>query len=246
MLLERNKVFSTWEIKEDFLSRIKIIVNDNLTSNIVQERIEKNINRKGIDLSKKEIWKALIGCHITSNQKSGEGSSVDIYMKSTSPCLDYKKCINVNESEMSAELSKYQIRYNKKISQQLIENLSFLENGGWDKLLVQLNKLLPHHSRKDELDVIDYLLNEGKLKGIGLKQSRNFLQWLGLSIYEIPIDSRVCKVLKECGCNFVPEGEGLQDRVVYKYIEDGLINIAEKIGIKPCILDGCLFNSLEK
>lgn len=238
-------MISTWKISDGFLSNIRKIVDTNINSRIVKERFEKNINRKRDKLSKNEIWYVLIGCHITSNQKSGKGSPAEKFLNSNNRILDYKKIIDLDLNDIAKELSKYQIRFNQRIARQLIEILTILEKGEWNNLIFQLKTLVPQHSREDEIKVINYLLGDGKLVGIGQKQARNFLQWLGLSIYEVPIDTRVCKILKSCGCNFVPNGVGLQDGTVYRYMEDGINVLAEKLGIKPCILDACMFNSLE-
>lgn len=44
-------------------------------------------------------------------------------------------------------------------------------------------------------------------QGFGPKQSRNLLQGLGLSRFEIPIDSRITKWLNEFGFPVIPDGE---------------------------------------
>lgn len=240
-------MISKWTVTDSFLKKIQKIVEENKDSKTVRERKEKNINRQNIDLSKERIWKIIVGCHVTSNQKSGEDSpSSKLIESSNSYVLDYKKCFGKIPEDLAEELKNNQIRYNMRIADELLDNLNFLESGGWEKLIQHLESIKGKHTQQDEKEVINYLLGEGRLKGIGLKQSRNFLQWLGLSVYEIPIDSRVCKILKDCGCNYVPGTSGLQDEAVYEYMERGLQLVSEKLGIEPCILDACLFNSFEK
>ena len=89
------------------------------------------------------------------------------------------------------------------------------------------------------------MTSENKYPGLGQKQSRNFIQWLGLSKYEIPIDSRTLKKLKEFGCNFVPSGSSLTDKTIYLFVQDCLIQISEKLDIYPCELDACIFSSFD-
>lgn len=240
-------MISNWNVSEDFLEKIRKIVDENKDSNIARERRDKNIKREGIELTRDSVWKIIVGCHVTSNQKSGENSpSEKLIQSGKSFLLNYKKCLHKNAEDLTGELKKNQIRYNKQIAEELLDNLHTLESGGWDELIQHLESIKERHTRQDEKNVIVYLLGKGRLKGIGPKQSRNLLQWLGLSVYEIPIDSRGCKILKDCGCNFVPSAGGLQDETVYEYMEQGLQLVSEKLGIKPCILDACLFNSLEK
>lgn len=57
---------SVWIIDDDVFNKIKKIVDENIDSEIAKERINKNINKIGIDISKNNVWKVLIGCEITT------------------------------------------------------------------------------------------------------------------------------------------------------------------------------------
>lgn len=58
--------------------------------------------------------------------------------------------------------------------------------------------------------------------GIGPKQSRNLLQSLGLSRYEIPIDSRITKWLNAFGFPFHLTADGLADRHYFAVVSKGI------------------------
>lgn len=90
---------------------------------------------------------------------------------------------------------------------------NFLEMGEWDVLIDHLQTIERNTTKGKELKVVQYLRSE-KYPGIGPKQSRNFIQWVGLSRYEVPLDSRVLKKLKELGCSFVPSSSALSDEAV--------------------------------
>lgn len=90
--------------------------------------------------------------------------------------------------------------------------------------------------------VTDYL-RSGAFPGLGQKQARNFLQWIGLSRYEVPLDSRVLKRLQEFGANFVPSSSAMTDEAVYLFVQDLVQRIAKELGIYPCELDVCIFAS---
>ena len=233
-----------WKIDTEVLENIRLIVNKNITSEIVEERKLRNIKKQDIDLSKDNIWKILIGCQITTQQKSGKGSVTSKFMESKSDLLDYALCENKNANFFEKELIKGSLRRNKNISEWLYQTKEELKNGEWNILINHLESLKKAHSINEEREVVNYLRN-GNYKGLGLKQSRNFLQWLGLTEYVVPIDSRVCKALKNCGCTFVPGYSGLQDECTYEFFEDGLQIVSEKLGIMPCILDACLFGSFD-
>lgn len=235
---------SIWTIDNTVLENIRKVIIDNKDSELAKERKTKNIEKKGIDLSKNNVWKVLIGCEITSQQKSGEGSPTDQLLKSNSSLFDFNYCKN-NYDFIPEELKRFNLRRYNKIAEWLILIIKEWELGEWETLEKKLSLLKKDHSQEDEKQVLNYL-KSGKYKGLGLKQSRNFLQWLGLSIYEIPIDSRVIKVLENCGCNFVPGPSALQDDTTYEYLENGLQMISKELQILPCELDACFFMSLEK
>ncbi len=235
-----------WIIDQDVLNNISKVIQNNIHKAIVQKRINTNIKKQGIDLSQSNIWKKIVGCEITTQQKSGFGSPVDLFLKSSNnPVLDYDKCKKLQEQDISEELSNGHLRNNKRIASFLIRIINLLESGEWNILIEKLESLNKDHTKQEEIQVVQYL-HSGLYPGLGLKQSRNFIQWLGLSVFEIPIDSRELKVLKKCKFNFVPGASALQDEVTYLFLESGIQKACELLDIKPCILDACFFASFEK
>ena len=89
----------------------------------------------------------------------------------------------------------------------------------------------------------DFLHNE--FKGFGPKQSRNFLQSLGLTKYEIPIDSRISQWLNNFGFPIRLSSTSLSDKAFYHFVSDGIIELCEKAGIYPCELDAGIFSSFD-
>lgn len=83
------------------------------------------------------------------------------------------------------------------------------------------------------------------LKGFGPKQSRNLLQALGLSRFEVPIDGRVTKWLNEFGFAFKIGLSALADRDYYNLVSAGFQKLADKAGIEPCLLDAAIFASYD-
>ena len=88
----------------------------------------------------------------------------------------------------------------------------------------------------------DYI--EEKFDGFGPKQSRNVLQALGLTRYEIPIDSRVTNWLnEELKFPFRVTSDALFDRHYYRLISDEICKLCEACGIFPCVLDAVIFDA---
>ena len=71
--------------------------------------------------------------------------------------------------------------------------------------------------RKTERAVANYI--EDTFKGFGPKQSRNLLQMLGLTRYEIPIDSRLITWLNPCLSPVALTSPLLGDRAFYEFVE---------------------------
>jgi thermostable 8-oxoguanine DNA glycosylase len=84
-----------------------------------------------------------------------------------------------------------------------------------------------------------------KLIGFGPKQSRNFIQTLGLSKYEIPIDSRIIKWLNAFGFPLKISSIVLQDAYFYEYILDVIRELCDRAEIYPCMLDAVIFASFD-
>jgi hypothetical protein len=68
---------------------------------------------------------------------------------------------------------------------------------------------------------------------------------MGLSKYEIPLDSRMVKVLRELQFPVPLSAVALADEDYYCFIEDGIQNLMAEIGVYPCVFDACAFASFE-
>jgi hypothetical protein len=87
------------------------------------------------------------------------------------------------------------------------------------------------------------------LKGFGPKQSRNLLQWLGLTQHEIPIDSRVIKWLRGLGKSdslHLLSSTALGEAGYYCCIMDTIQALCGEAEVLPCIFDASVFASFEK
>ena len=142
-----------WTIDKKVLQNIQTVIDNNIEKQFVKERIRKNVEKQDIDLSRNTIWKVLVGCEITTQQKSGAGSPVDNFLKSNNIVLFYEKCINLSTNEISNELSKNHLRNNIRIANFLKEIINNFENGEWEVLLKKLNSLIQEHTIQDEIDV---------------------------------------------------------------------------------------------
>lgn len=237
---------AVWEIDDATLQRWRDFVLANRGNPMVLERQTRNVDGKNIDLSRTSLWRVFVGCQVTTQQRSGPNTPVSRFLKSCSPALRYNECQNAHSVAdlLERELSSAGLRRAPTMAKNLVAILSELENGEWDVLLRHLHALESNTTRSKEQSVAQYLQCK-KYPGLGPKQARNFIQAVGLSRYEVPLDSRVLKKLEELGCSFIPHATALSDETVYRFVQGGLQKIAAELKVYPCILDACIFSSFD-
>ena len=211
----------------------------------VRERRNRNLKRIGIDLTVGNFWHKLAGCLLTTQQPSGENSKVAKFLLGTDPVLDWNHCRSAKRLAVQAErtLAANGMRRGKMIGEELAEAAIYLRSD-WGEVSTRLQGIAARTSKDREREVAGFL--RSTFKGLGPKQSRNLIQWLGLSRFEVPLDSRMVKVLRELQFPVPLSPTALSDEGYYCFVEDGLQSMLAQIGIYPCIFDACVFASLER
>src|SRR5262249_3000065 len=153
------------------------------------------------EITRERFWRAMVCMRLTTQQPSGPGTPVSRFQAMSPFPLRYE--LMADADRPGAVIARALrdaggIRFSvKKIPDELATNLRRLENGEWSPTLYQCNRLRRLAPREVELEVVAYI--QDKFTGFGPKQSRNLLTNLGLTRYEIPIDSRVTSWLNEFG-----------------------------------------------
>lgn len=83
------------------------------------------------------------------------------------------------------------------------------------------------------------------MSGFGPKQSRNLLQWLGLTRHEIPIDSRVMSWLNDNGFPLPMSSRLLLYNDYYEFVENGIHELCRLCNVFPCVFDAAVFASFD-
>jgi hypothetical protein len=135
------------------------------------------------------------------------------------------------------------IRRSTVIGRELATNHHRLCSGLWDEIDPMLAHLSTHVSAEYEREVANFLADE--LLGIGPKQSRNLLQALGLTRYEIPLDSRLAKWLNNFGFPIRLNATALADRHYYQLVSDGVQALCHAANVAPCLFDAAVFASFD-
>lgn len=234
-----------WQVSSKDVEKVKDIVKLHKNNNFVQARIKRNLAKTKPRITKSVFWRHLVSCLVTTQQRAGPGSVVNKFIKSNSFLLRYSLCKCKARLEYSAqkELSKYRLRRSNVIAKEIRENLTYLETH-WKEISGQLNELRTKQNIRTERKAAGYF--KEKFKGIGPKQSRNLLQTMGLTRYEIPIDSRITKWLNSFGFPVKLTSQVLSDENYYNFISDGIQSLCRESNLYPCVLDAAIFSSFDK
>lgn len=211
----------------------------------VKRRHRRNVRAKPRIPNREKILYSLVLCLLTTQQRSGPKSRVSRYL-SLSPfpltCAGCQRASDVRRYALK-QLKGHGLRRTSMIAAELKKNHALLNEGGWEELRIQLTHLVTSRKADTERAVAKYIQ---KFHGIGPKQSRNFLQVMGLTRYEIPLDSRITKWLNDT-LHFPVRlsAQQLADEDYYCFVEDAIIALCRKAAVFPCMLDAAIFASYD-
>lgn len=214
---------------------------------VVRERIERNVEgKRSRPIYRTDCWHAQVACLLTTQQRSGPDSPVNHLITSKPFPLSLQRCRDQGVQKLfQGVLSSHGgIRRAKTIAEQANRNLLWLENGGWHDIERLIKELASNSSPEFERKAARSI--RGWLQGFGPKQSRNLLQSLGLTRYEIPLDSRITKWLNAHGFPIKLTASALGDEAYYEFIMDGVKRLCDRAGIFPCVFDAMIFASFDK
>ena len=227
-------------------SLIRKVVNQTAAKDWVAERIRYADQRHVALPSKEEFWKQLALALLTSQQRSTQGSATDLFAQREPFPLSLEIFVQRSDDDLRELLKSF--RFGSRVTDQLRANYKTLfgDYGIWDavrgvmKELVHQRELGSESTFKHRERQAAHLLADN-LSGIGPKQSRNILQELGLTRYEIPLDSRVVGWLSEnLGWN-IPASD-LSDAEHYEFWLDRLQAVCKVAGVVPTIFDAAAFD----
>lgn len=236
-----------WEFDPEDIARVRAFYEEHCDNPFVKARIATNLRADKPPISKDEFWDRMAGCLLTTQQRSGPRSPVTMFLLTKPFPLNYSSCAKQDDLAEFARtvLTDFGgLRRSTIIGKELAENISFLRDGGWEPTLGHLDDLRANSSPETEKRVAAFI--DDNFKGFGPKQSRNLLQALGLSKFEIPIDSRITKWLNAVGFPVKLTANALQDRNYYNFVSDGFQKLCEACDITPCVLDAAIFSSFDE
>ena len=246
----RDKIASImkhqWVIEEDDISRIRQFVMKQSDNPFVRERIRHNLADVKPPVSRAEFWSATVACLLTTQQRSGPTSQVTKFLLLKPAPLQLDIC------EQHQDLADFVrqtltdfggLRRAKTIGKELKENLPSLQGDRWLEVQKHLEAVRLGQSAEAERKAANFI--DKQLRGFGPKQSRNLLQTLGLSRYEIPLDSRLTKWFRQFGFPIGLSANLLADVEYYEFVLDAIQELCQRAQVFPCVLDAMIFVSFD-
>lgn len=236
-----------WHIDAEDVAKVKAFVEKHLETPFVKDRIASNLREDKPPVTKDYFWYVMVGCLLTTQQRSGPLSSITRFLKAKPFPLAHDICCQQGEVADFTQKALAQfggIRRSTIIGTEVAANLTFLEDKGWDQTVAHLECVRLASRPDTERRAAEFI--DQHFKGFGPKQSRNLLQWLGLSRFEIPIDSRITKWLNDFGFPVRLNANTLADGSYYGFVSDGFQRLCEACQIVPCVLDAAIFSSFDQ
>ncbi|MBA2344131.1 MAG: hypothetical protein H0V83_03505 [Rubrobacter sp.] len=235
-----------WEIEDIDVQRVKEFFDEHKDNAFVVRRRERNVEKGFSRFSRDAFWREMVVCLMTTQARAGPNSAVARFASQEPFPLRFRECQQRRSLKSFAQrtLARGGIRRNITISEQIHDNFRWLEKqGGWEEVKKVFRDTRKNPTLEMETEAADFI--DHYLKGFGPKQSRNLLQGLGLTKYEIPIDSRITKWLKDFGFPVTLSADALGDLEYYKFVSRGFRELCAACDIYPCVLDAAIFSSFD-
>lgn len=235
-----------WRVTQKDIQTVRDLVKAYEDNALVQDRLARNLAADKPRVTRQRFWKHLVISLLTTQQRSGPGSAVARFANTRPFPLKYAYCSQTTHKQafFQKTLSSFGgIRRHNRLAEELAINLERIQDGLWREIRLLLDALRTSVDRGLEVEAADFI--DERLAGFGPKQARNLLQVLGLTRYEIPIDSRIVKWLNAHGFPVTISPAALGDRAYYGFVTDGICQLAEASGVWPCVLDAAIFVSFD-
>lgn len=236
-----------WTLDSGDVTRLRAFVDARRDEAFVRYRIDKNVEHPPTAVDIGTFWEVLVGALLTSQQRSGPDSYVSRFLRHRPFLLSYAFYQEQQDPESAGRrvLQDFGgLRFSTRVAKHLAYNHEALRGGLWSKTEAILEHLIMHRTPESERRASEFIREH--FVGVGPKQSRNLLQGLGLTQYEIPIDSRITKWLNSFDFPLHLTANGLSDPGYYNFVSDGIQAMCAQSGVLPCVFDAAVFSSYDK
>jgi thermostable 8-oxoguanine DNA glycosylase len=235
-----------WRLDESDITRLQEFVTAHAGNDYVRARIQRNVLAPPAAVDIDTLWREVVYCLLTSQQRSGPGSPVRRFMRLQPFPVAYEVIGAMDDPEAACRriLQEFGgIRFTNRIPQWMAQNHMALESGLWPRTEAILQEVIGEATPAAERKAAEFI--QQHYAGLGPKQACNLLQGLGVSKYEIPIDSRISRWLNHFGFPVRIAAAPLADSDYYNLISDGIQAMCRQSNTIPCVLDAAIFSSYD-
>ena len=166
----------TWSITKREARDIAALVREHEDNAFVRARIGRNVKGGHAKLTKAAVWRHLVSCLLTTQQRSGPTSRVQAFVSTKPFPLRYdriREAANIERFTAKAIREFGGLRRGDTIAKELVGNAAWFEGARWTELRTLLESLPGVRSHVPEREATRWLASG--FRGLGPKQSRNFL-----------------------------------------------------------------------
>ncbi|MFN8210166.1 MAG: hypothetical protein U0T33_04280 [Bacteroidales bacterium] len=225
-----------WKLSDTDISKIRDFVKS-CDAEEVRKVIDRNVKHIDIDIDRDSMLRTMLNCLLPRESGSLSISRLDQSFSKKPFLLTYKYLSGLSHREEAFReifLESGITKYADRIPKYFASNFDYLERTGWDLETEIKNALGKALSKNEERKLAD--LVDRSFKGFGSKEARCFLFNLGVTKYEIPIDSKIINWLEKSGFPLKFTNAALQDILFYHFISDGIQKLCEVSEVYPCVL----------
>lgn len=234
-----------YEVAPTDVKRVREFVGRWSADPLVVARMDRNLASVKLPVRRDGFWMKMLACLLTSQQRSGPDSPVTMFL-----CVDpfpllVEACDGCDAEALVKDALQRAggIRFTNNIAKYAAANLPQMTGAAWDECAAELEHLRDNQTVEAERRVATFI--DDRFYGFGPKQSRNLLQMLGLTRFEIPIDSRIMKWMEDFGFPLPLHADLLGYRDYYEFVEDAVHALCSAAGVVPCVLDAAIFSSFD-
>jgi hypothetical protein len=237
---------TTFPVSDSDIRAIRTLVELRKSDPFLLSRQKDNVVGPAPKFDREYFWLVLLGCLLTTQQRSTYGSPVDRFLELNPFPLTLESCCGDIEKIIITALTAHKsIRMAPTIAHRAKLNYEWLAKDGWVAVEAQFCRLASQRNRApqrgDATAEREAAHFAEVLVGIGPKQSRNLWQWLGLTRYGTPLDSRICDWINENLSITIDVGR-LSNPKYYDSMLDHVQDVCSKADILPCMFDAAAFD----
>jgi len=237
----------SWEVTAEDVAKIRAFLVSREDDPLVRSRVARNLAPSKPEMARSTVWYRIIACLLSTQQRSGPTSATTRFLRQRPFPFGYDVVVAAPDARglVRDVLAGFGgIRRLNRVADEVDDNLSILEGGLWSHLLATMDGLRSGPTTPQRERVAAEWIDR-HLAGFGPKQSRNLLQSLGLTRYEVPIDSRTVGWLERVGFPVPLSAKALADAGYYAFVSEGIQRLCAACEVYPCVLDAAIFTDAD-